>query len=106
MYIIAIAWLYVALMMAITESNWVASVLTFLFYGLAPLALFLWLMGTSARKRRKFLLERMAQQARGASDPPATAQGLAEGVVTQVPQVTQPPSAEEQVSRAPRSGDL
>lgn len=52
MYIIAIAWLYVALMMAITETTVVAGVLTFLFYGLAPLALFMWLFGTPARRRR------------------------------------------------------
>lgn len=52
MYIVAIAWLYVALMMAITETGLVAGALTFLFYGLAPLALFMWLFGTPARRRR------------------------------------------------------
>lgn len=51
MYIIAIAWLYVVLMMAITEQTVVAAVLTVLLYGIAPLALFLWIFGTPARRR-------------------------------------------------------
>lgn len=51
MYIIAIAWLYVVLMMAVTEHSIVAAVLTVLFYGVAPLALFLWIFGTPARRR-------------------------------------------------------
>jgi membrane protein implicated in regulation of membrane protease activity len=52
MYIVAIGWLYVVLMMALTETSVTAGILTFLFYGLAPLALFLWLVGTPARRRR------------------------------------------------------
>lgn len=51
MYIIAIAWLYVVLMMAVTEHSIVAAVLTVLLYGVAPLALFLWIFGTPARRR-------------------------------------------------------
>ncbi len=51
MYLVAIAWIYVATMMALTESSFIAGAMTFLFYGLAPLALFLWLMGTRARRR-------------------------------------------------------
>jgi hypothetical protein len=53
MYIIAIGWLYVTLLMALTESNLTAGVLTLLLYGLAPLALFLWLFGTPARRRSR-----------------------------------------------------
>ena len=52
MYIVAIGWLYVTLLMAATEPNLTAGVLTFLFYGLAPLALLLWLLGTPERRRR------------------------------------------------------
>jgi hypothetical protein len=51
MYIIAIAWLYVVLMMAATEHGIVAALLTVLFYGVTPLALFLWIFGTPARRR-------------------------------------------------------
>ena len=53
MHIVAIAWLYVTLMMAITEKNLTAGVLTFGFYGLAPCALFLWLASTRRRRRAK-----------------------------------------------------
>jgi len=52
MYIVAIGWLFVVLMMALTETGITAGLLTFFFYGLAPLALFLWLVGTPARRRR------------------------------------------------------
>jgi hypothetical protein len=52
MYIVAIAWLYVTLLMAAAEENLVAGLLSFTFYGLLPLALFLWLFGTPARRRR------------------------------------------------------
>lgn len=64
MYIIAIGWLWVVLMMAITESNLVAATLTFVFYGLLPCALLLWLLGTPARRRRQ-----AAAQAEEAAPP-------------------------------------
>ncbi|MCB1909023.1 MAG: hypothetical protein KDH15_16795 [Rhodocyclaceae bacterium] len=51
MYIIAIAWLYVVLLVAAADSSVVGGVLTFVFGGLGPLALFLWLVGTPARRR-------------------------------------------------------
>ncbi len=57
MYIVAIGWLYVTLLMAATEPNVTAGVLTFLFYGAAPLALLLWLMGTPQRRRQRLSRE-------------------------------------------------
>lgn len=53
MYIVAIAWLYVTLLMALTEPNIVAGLLTFLFYGLLPCALLLWIVGTPQRRRNR-----------------------------------------------------
>jgi hypothetical protein len=53
MYIVAIAWLYVTLLMALTEPSVAAGLATFFFYGLAPLALFLYLMGTPQRRRNQ-----------------------------------------------------
>ncbi len=53
MYIIAIAWLYVIVLMAATETSWVAGLMTFLFYGLLPVAILLYLMGTPERRRRR-----------------------------------------------------
>lgn len=52
MYIIAIGWLYVTVLMAFTEPNLVAGMLSFIFYGLAPTALLYWLLGTKARRER------------------------------------------------------
>ncbi|MCO4864731.1 hypothetical protein MKD38_23870 [Cupriavidus sp. WGlv3] len=68
MYIVAIGWLYVALMMAITEHNVVAGVATFLMYGVAPVALVLYIMGTPGRRRRKAEAERALDQSAPASE--------------------------------------
>jgi hypothetical protein len=57
MYVIAIGWLYVTLLMAATEANLTAGVLTFALYGVAPLALFLWLFGTPQRRRNRLSRE-------------------------------------------------
>lgn len=51
MYIILIAWMYVTLLMAATETSVVAGVLTFLFYGLLPASLFWWLLGGQRQLR-------------------------------------------------------
>ncbi len=61
MYVIAIGWLYVTLLMAATETNLTAGVLTFAFYGLAPLALLLWLIGTPQRRRQRLAREAVDQ---------------------------------------------
>jgi hypothetical protein len=53
MYIVAIGWLYVVVLMALTESSLVAGLVTLVLWGLAPLALFLWVMGTPERRRRQ-----------------------------------------------------
>ena len=49
MYLIPIAWLYVVILVAAAEDTLVAAALTFVFWGLAPLALFLyvtnWVLG-------------------------------------------------------------
>lgn len=49
MYIIAIAWLYVVVLMAATEKTIIAGILTFIFYGLVPCALLLWILGRNHR---------------------------------------------------------
>ena len=56
MYIIPIAWLYVALMMAVAEATSdigtvLGAVITFVLYGLAPVLLVLYLMGSPARRK-------------------------------------------------------
>ena len=52
LHIVAIGWLWVAFMMAITERSIVAGVMTFAFYGLLPCALLIYILATPARRRR------------------------------------------------------
>ncbi len=66
MYIVAIGWLYVTLLMALTEDHPVAGVLSFIFYGLLPTALLWWL--TSRRRRRSAPLS-SAKRTDAASQP-------------------------------------
>lgn len=61
MYIVAIGWLYVALMMALTEHSLISGISTFLFYGLGPLSLLMYLLGTPQRWRRKKKAEELAR---------------------------------------------
>jgi hypothetical protein len=67
MYLVAIAWIFVTLCMALTEPSFVAGLLTFFFYGLAPLALLLWIIGTPQRRRNK--AKSMAVPGEGADQP-------------------------------------
>jgi hypothetical protein len=57
MYIIVIAWIYVVFMMSITETTVVAGIMTFLFYGIVPVAIIVYLMRTGQRKRKRRALE-------------------------------------------------
>ena len=65
MYIVAIAWLYVVVLMALTESSFIAGLSVLIFYGLFPLSILLWIMGTPQRRRNR--------RAREASEQPDTA---------------------------------
>ncbi|WP_431273170.1 hypothetical protein ACQ858_13140 [Variovorax ureilyticus] len=56
MHLVVIAWLYVAVMMAVAEATntngtILGAVFTFLLYGLIPVALVIYLMSTPARRR-------------------------------------------------------
>jgi len=81
-HLIVIGWLYVALMMAVAEAtNTTGTVLgaifTFLLYGLAPVALVVYLMGTPARRRAIRQRELEAQEAaRRAAAEAAAGSGL------------------------------
>jgi hypothetical protein len=64
MYLVAIAWMYVVLMMAVAEAvssqgTVLGAFITFLLYGLMPLALVMYILGTPGRKR----LQRQAEEA-------------------------------------------
>ena len=51
MYIVAIAWLYVTILMAATEATLLAGISTFLLYGLLPCSIVMYLMGAPGRRR-------------------------------------------------------
>lgn len=61
MYIVAIAYIYVIFMIAVTDKSIVGGIITFVLLGLFPLALFLWLFGTPARRRARIQAEREAK---------------------------------------------
>jgi hypothetical protein len=73
MYLVAIAWIYVVLMMAAAEAlspqgSLLGAFFTLLLYGALPLAIVLYLMGTPHRRRA-----RLAAEAAEAVDPSAQA---------------------------------
>ncbi len=51
--LVAIAWIYVVLLMAMTEQSFIAGFMTFFLYCVVPLSIILYLMGTPGRKRRR-----------------------------------------------------
>jgi hypothetical protein len=56
MYLVPIAWLYVTLMMAVAEATSsqgtvLGAIVTFVLYGLAPVALVMYLLRTPSRRR-------------------------------------------------------
>lgn len=69
MWIVAIAWMYVTLMMALAEATnpqgtVLGAIFTFMLYGVGPLALVLYLMGAPARRKAIRQAERAAQAER------------------------------------------
>jgi acetyl-CoA acetyltransferase len=87
MYLVAIAWLYVALMMAVAEASSpvgsvLGAVITFLLYGLAPVALLMYLLGTPNRLRARKAAERAADASAAAAavDPDRSGQAPAVAV--------------------------
>jgi hypothetical protein len=61
MYIVAIAWIYVVLLMSLTEHSVIAGMMTFLFYCIVPLTIILYLIGTPRRKRTRLAAKNNAE---------------------------------------------
>ena len=95
MWIVAIAWMYVTLMMALAEATnpqgtVLGAVFTFLMYGVGPLALVLYLLGAPARRkairqaeqaeliRLREQAARTEQAATAQNAPPSPGQGPAD----------------------------
>jgi hypothetical protein len=63
MWIVAIAWIYVVGLMALTEPSLVAGIMTFLGYCVLPLSILYYLTGSKRRRARKARLEENARRA-------------------------------------------
>jgi membrane protein implicated in regulation of membrane protease activity len=68
MYLIAIAWMYVVVMMTIAEAaspngTLLGAFFTFLLYGVLPLSIVIYILGTPGRKRRIKALQEAERQA-------------------------------------------
>lgn len=68
MYLVVIAWLYVTLMMAVAEAasptgSILGALVTFALYGLLPLSIVIYIMGTPARNRKRHARELAQRQA-------------------------------------------
>ena len=67
MYIVAIAWIYVALMMSVAEATntngtVLGGIVTFILYGILPTAIIIYIMDAPRRKRVRLALEREASE--------------------------------------------
>ena len=84
MYIVVIAWSYVALMMTVAEATsprgtLLGAIITFVLYGVVPVALVIYLMGRPARRRVREARERAEAQAASAQ-PDAGGEAPADAV--------------------------
>jgi hypothetical protein len=66
MYLVVIAWLYVAFMMAFAEATnsngtVLGAIVTFFLYGIGPLALVVYLMRTPTRRKKRRELEPLGE---------------------------------------------
>ncbi len=83
MYLVVIAWIYVVLMMSLTEAfssqgSVLGAVVTFVLYGVLPLSIVVYILGTPARKRALRQAEQTGQPPSTAPDAGGHAAGVAQ----------------------------
>ena len=88
MYLIVIAWMYVVLMMSVAEATHptgtlLGALVTFVLYGVGPVALVVYLMRTPARRRAIKAREAAEHQA-ASFDPDASCHAASEAGVAPV----------------------
>ncbi|KLR56635.1 hypothetical protein [Diaphorobacter sp. J5-51] len=77
MYLVIIAWLYVTVLMAVAEAtaangSVLGAIVTFVLYGLLPMSIVLYILGTPGRKRAiRARQQAEAAAAESAADPDA-----------------------------------
>ncbi len=89
MYLVAIAWMYVVVMMSVAEATAangtvLGAIITFFLYGVLPCAILMYLMGTPMRnrarhKREMAELEELRAKA-GLGDPDAGSEAPADAI--------------------------
>lgn len=85
MYLIAIGWMYVVLMMSVAEAaspsgSLLGAVITFVLYGVLPLSIVIYILGTPARRRARLTRQAEEDAASAASDQPDAGSQAAAGV--------------------------
>jgi hypothetical protein len=88
MWIVAIAWIYVVGLMALTEPSLVAGIMTLLGYCVLPLSILYYLTGSKRRRARKARIEENARRASADVDTrdggePGGTDGAPEGIARQ-----------------------
>ncbi len=101
MYLIVIAWLYVTLLMALaeafsTQGSVLGAIITFVFYGLLPMALVVYLMGTPLRRKAIRRQEEQDRQEAVSSQSDSTLQPDAGGHSAALPEVAAVPAVGEE----------
>lgn len=101
MYLIVIAWLYVTLLMALaeafsTQGSVLGAIITFVFYGLLPMALVVYLMGTPLRRKAIRRQEEQVRQEAVSSQSDSTLQPDAGGHAAALPEAAAVPSVGEE----------
>ncbi len=74
MYLVAIAWIYVVLMMAAAEASspngsLLGAAVTFVLYGVLPLSIVMYLLATPARRRARRAREEAEETSAGVVEP-------------------------------------
>ncbi len=103
MYVVVIAWLYVVLMAAVAEAvsstgTVLGAIITFLLYGLLPLGIVVYIMGTPGRKRA-LKAHAMAERAEAAKPPEPDSANSA-------PSASYAPDADSKTPAAPQTGTV
>lgn len=95
MYLVAIAWLYVTVMMAAAEAaapggSWLGAFFTFALYGVLPLSIVLYILGTPGRKRRLREARQLQAQAPHDTAPESASVAVAPDAGRQAPAAAEP----------------
>ena len=107
MYLIVITWAYVTLMMAVAEATspqgtLLGALVTFTLYGLLPMGILVYILGTPGRKRKIKAREAAEQAAHDAEQAALAAQHAAVGPDSAAPDAgSQAPAAAQGHAVAP-----